>query len=161
MFREFATAIALATLLGSTAMAADAPTVRSIDVEVDLSAVQNVTAAAYWGGLSEDLKNAIAAKVANQIADDGVQIKVDIEEVELSNGFTETAGLADTKLVGKVKYDHPDALRFQYIDLTIDVNQVTPFLPEGYVLAAPTMNSKEYYMAMVNAFADAVVTSLK
>ena len=161
MFRTIFAAGMSALLMSGASYAADPPTVKSIAVTADLDAVQNRQAAEYWGGLSEDLKNAIAAQLSNQIDEDGVEIKVDINTVELSNGFSETNGLADTKLVGRVKYDSSDSARFQVIDFTVDVNQALPFIPAGTVLTSPVTDAKIYYDAMVATFAKSVAENLK
>ena len=54
---------AVLTLMAAPAMAQDAPTVKSIDVSVDIAAVKNEAAAKYWGQLETDLEGAILAKV--------------------------------------------------------------------------------------------------
>ena len=162
MIRNSFAGLFLATALVLPAMAQDAPTVKSIDVTVDIAAVKNEAAAKYWGQLETDLEGAILAKVQPQIADDGIDISIDISEVELSNGFQEVIGIADTRLVGAVKMTHAsDNSRFDTYELTVDVNAATPLLPEGFVLSTATVDTKEYYDAMINAFADGVVKRLK
>ena len=74
---------------------ADTPSlVKDISVKTELSAVSNAAAAAYWASLDTDLKTAIATRLADRIGDTGAEIVVDVEEVSLSNGFTEKLGLA-------------------------------------------------------------------
>ena len=162
MIRNHFAGLVLASAVALPVMAQDAPTVKSIDVSVDIAAVQNAAAAAYWGTLETDLEGAILAKVQQQVADDGIDIAIDLSEVELSNGFQEVVGLADTRLIGNVKMTHAtDNSRFDTYELTVDVNAATPLLPEGFVLSTATVDTKEYYDAMINAFADGVVKRLK
>ena len=51
MIRNSFAGLFLATALVLPAMAQDAPTVKSIDVTVDIAAVKNEAAAKYWGQL--------------------------------------------------------------------------------------------------------------
>jgi hypothetical protein len=162
MIRNTFAGLFLASALAVPALAQDAPTVKSIDVTLDMAAVQNAQAAAYWGTLEADLEGAILARVQPQVADDGVDISIDISEVELSNGFQEVVGIADTRLIGSVKMTHlTDNSRFDAYELTVDVNAATPLLPEGFVMATATVDTKEYYDAMITAFANGVVKRLK
>ena len=161
MFRKFAAATATALLLGGTAMAQDALTVSEVVVEADLTAVTNEKAAAYWATLPADLEAAIAARVADQIAEDGTKITVDVSEVELSSGFEEAAGLADTRIVGQVRMDNEATPnRFSVFELTVDVNQVMPVLPEGMTMDQVLADTDRFYQIMVDAFAQAVVDRL-
>ena len=95
MFRTLMTSAVAALMLSGAAYAQDALTVESVTVEADLQAIENQQAASYWAMLSDDLTKAIAERVANQLGEDGTDIKIDISEVELSNGFQEAMGLAE------------------------------------------------------------------
>ncbi|MBL4915727.1 hypothetical protein [Szabonella alba] len=161
MFRKFAAMTATALLLGGTAMAQDTLTVKDVMVEADLTAVSNEKAAAYWANLPADLEAAIAAKVSEQLAEDGTSISVDISEVELSSGFEEAAGLADTRLVGQVRMDNEaNPSRFSVFELTVDVNQAMPVLPEGVTMDEVLADTERFYQVMIDAFAQAVVDRL-
>jgi hypothetical protein len=161
MFRTVATAGIAALLLGTAVFAQDAKTVKSIEVETDLSAIGNSSAAAYWKNISTDLEAAIAARVANNLSEDGIKLVIDIEEVELSNGFQETLGLADTKLSGLVKMTHEnDNGRFSNYRLTVDINQAMPLIPAGTDVTTLPADTRVYYDAMINTFANAVVERL-
>ncbi len=142
---------------------ADTPSlVKDISVKTELSAVSNAAAAAYWASLDTDLKTAIATRLADRIGDTGAEIVVDVEEVSLSNGFTEKLGLAETRLVGDIKVtDADDDRRNQFYTLTIDVNRATPMLPPGADVATLPADTHVYYDAMVNAFAEGLVEKLR
>lgn len=153
----------IAALLTSTAAAAqDLPTVKSVDVSVELEAIGNEKAAAYWTSIADDLENAIVARITNQIADDGVDLTVDIEEVSLSNGFDETLGLADTRIVGTVvQRSDTDEIRSRTYELSLDVNQSIPMMPEGVDVTTLPADTRVYYDAMISAFAQEVVNRLE
>lgn len=159
MFRILAIG-SLAALAFTTA--GTAATVKSVDVEVELSAIENPRAAKYWTSIADDLENAIVAKVADQVSDDGIDLKIDLEEVWLSNGFEETLGLADTRLVGNVSMTHAtDNSRFGTYELTVDVNTALPLIPADVDVTVLPADSRVYYDAMIAAFAQGVVDRLK
>lgn len=161
MFRTTIRAALAATLLMTTAYAKDAPTIKAVEVTADIAAIENPMAAKYWATLTDDLQNAILSRITNQISDDGANLSVDISEVELSNSFQEVLNVADTKLVGQVKVtSETDNTRFNTYELTVNVDQVAMLMPKGTDMAALTQDSREYYDAMINAFADGVVARL-
>ncbi|NJM81863.1 MAG: hypothetical protein HC844_04595 [Tabrizicola sp.] len=153
---------AAALLLVVTAAQAEGDrTVKSVEVDADLAAIENPAAAAYWTSIADDLENAIVARITDQIADDGVDLSIDISEVELSNGFQDALGLADTKLVGRVKMTHAsDNTRFETFDLSVDVNSAIPYLPAGMDVTIIPAETREFYDAMISAYAEAVVDRL-
>ena len=161
MFRTFAIG-GLAALTLTAAYAQAAPTVKTIEVQVELDAIGNPAAAKYWTTVADDLENAIVARITDQISDDGIKLTIDLEEVSLSGGFAETLGLAETRLVGDVFMSHPaDNTRFGAYKLTVDVNAAAPLLPAGVDATTLTADSREYYDAMIATFATGVVERLK
>ena len=152
----------LALTLALCALPAFAETkVRDIDVEADLSAIQNPAAAAYWTNIATDLENAIAARVTERTADDGVKISVDISEIELANAFENITNIADTRMVGAVHVtSETDNSKFNSYELTVTVNEALPYFPPGTNVVMIKRDTPEYYKAMVEAFADAVVNRL-
>ena len=162
MFTKTLVNTLLATTLAFPLFAQTAPTVKSVDVTVNIAAVANPKAASYWTTFEGDLEAAILAKITDQIADDGINLIIDVSEVELSNGFDEQMGFADTRMVAAVKMTHDtDNTRFGAYELTVDVNQVIPMLPEGTDINVLNGDTKTYYDAMVKAFANGVVERLK
>ncbi len=136
--------------------------VKSVDVMIELDALTNAEAATRFANIEADLENAIAARLVDRIsAEDGVEMTIDIAELELSNSFTETFNLADTKLVANVKVkgtaENPDSANY---DLTVDVGSSTAYFPEGTVIETLEPTSDVYYTTLVTAFADAVVNNL-
>jgi len=155
-------ATSLLALLPLSAQAADPVMVKTIDVLIELPALTNAEAATRFATIEIDLENALAARLVDRIAPkDGVEITVDISELELSNSFTEKFNLADTKLVGNVKIkgtaENPDSANY---DLTVDVNTARAFFPEGTVVETLEATSDVYYTTLITAFADAVVRKL-
>lgn len=162
MTRIFSVGVIAALLVSTAAVAQDLPTVKSVDVSVELAAIGNEKAAAYWTSIADDLENAIVARITNQIADDGVDLTVDIEEVSLSNGFEETLGLADTRLVATVvQKSDTDERRSRTYELALDVNQATPMIPADVDVTTLPADTRVYYDAMIAAFAEQVVTRLE
>lgn len=162
MYRNFAISTLAALAISTAAVAQTPPTVKSVDVDVELEAISNPDAAVYWTAIADDLENAIVKRLTDQIAEDGVEIKIDLEEVELSGGFTEAMNLAETRLVGNVAMIHAtDNGRFGSYILTVDVNAARPLLPEDTDLVALPADTRVYYDAMVEAFAQGVVERLK
>lgn len=155
-------ATSLLVLLPFSAQAAEPVMVKSVDVMISLEDLTNAEAATRFSTIELDLENAIAARLVDRTApEDGVEITIDISELELSNSFTEKFNLADTKLVGNVKVkgtaENPDSANY---DLTVDVNSSMAFFPAGTVIETLPADSAVYYTTLVTAFADAVVRKL-
>lgn len=151
--------------LSTAAFAASDVKVQEVKVEADLSAIQNPEAAKVFTNLSEDLRGAILNRLdPNALVDkDGQKIKIDIDEVELASTWANLTDLSKSQLTGKVdvRPDDGDALKFDNYVLTVAYPQAKAFLPEGTDVSALDKDAMVYYHAMVNAFADYVVTNLK
>jgi hypothetical protein len=162
---------ALVSLLSIPAFAA-VEKVAKIDVQVDLSAVQNEDAAAYWANLETDLENALAARLADRVTAeevkpdedgkiDGTQIVVDIREVELANALQRELNLADAVLVGQVTIkDDTDNSNADGYELAVSLENAKVVVPEGMTVVLST-DTAEAYQRLVDAFAEGVVTRLK
>jgi hypothetical protein len=149
-----------AALVPACAIAAN--TVKEVDVVVDMAAVQNPEAATYWGKLEADLEGAILAHLTDQMADDGVKLTVDVDEVQLASAFQEARDLADTRLVATIRQSsETDNSRIMAYDLAVDVNSAMVFLPAGTQVATLTMDTPQLYEALVSAFADEVVKRIQ
>jgi hypothetical protein len=158
------TALAGLLLTGATfGTAFAAPDMVSvIEVTIDLPAVTNPAAALRFTHVADDLKNAITALLVGRIAPEGEKVGIDISEVELSNTFTEDAGTADTRLVGIVSITDPkDNSNFRNYTLSVDVNQAKTFLPTTVDMTTLKASSDEYYNALIQAFAQTVVSKLE
>ena len=154
---------AIAALATSFAAAGHAQTmIKVIDVETDLTAIQNEKAAAYWGKLSDDLKSAIATRITDQLGEEGSEIHIDINELSLANSFQNALGIEDAVLVGDVAITNAtDNTKFDGYELTVTAKTASAFAPDGVVLDGAFTDSPEYYTALVSAFADGVVKRLK
>ena len=151
-----------ALVLSSTAMAASQTMVRTIDVSIDLEAVTNAAAAQRFATLDADLQTALMTRLVDRIdPEDGVNIEIDLSEVELSNFFDQAYDTAENKLVGQVNVSHPtDNTDFNSYELAIAVHDVTPIAAAVEGRLTPAESSDKYYDAMIAAFADAVVERL-
>jgi len=150
-----------ATFLATAAPAQDPTTVREVDVEVDLGAIQNPAAATYWTNVADDLENAIVARITDRTDPEGVRISIDIEEVSLASLYENLTDTADTQMIGQVNItSDTDNTEFNSYQLSVRVEEALPYLPPGTVVTAIVRDTPEYYRAMVEAFADAVVGRL-
>lgn len=166
-----AAAGALVSLLSIPAFAG-VEKVAKIDVQVDLSAVQNEEAAAYWANLEADLENALAARLVDRLVTEevtpdengrveGAQIIVDIREVELANALQRELNLGDAVLVGQVTVkDDTDNSNADGYELTISLENAKVVVPEGMTVVLST-DTNEAYTRLVDVFAEGVVSRLK
>jgi hypothetical protein len=147
------------TMLLSVLPASAQTVVQNIEVKANLDAIRNVEAASHWATLADDLENAIAARVVGRTDEEnGADITIDIDTVTLANSLEAAVGVAQSTLVGNVIVR--DSPNDETYTLTITFEQAGPFLVPGTDLSAITTNSREYYDAMINAFADHVVREL-
>ncbi len=162
---------ALVSLLSIPAFAG-VDKVAKIDVQVDLSAVQNAEAATYWANLEVDLENALAARLVDRLVTeeakpdengkiDGAQIVVDIREVELANALQRELNLGDAVLVGQVTVkDDTDNSNADGYELTTSLENAKVVVPEGKMVVLST-DTTEAYTRLVDVFAENVVSRLK
>jgi hypothetical protein len=157
-FARIATASTLAILLSTGAHAAADDMLRDVEVTMDLTAVSNKAAAARFSNVAADLQGAIASRMADRIDEKGKRISVDLSEIELSNSYSEAAGSADTRLVGRIVIKDSDGrVNLETYELTIDVNQSAYYIPHTLDRAQLSASNDLYYASLINAFADNVV----
>ncbi len=154
------TALAAVLALPLAANAAETP-VSEISVNADLTAIENVTAAAVWKNLPADLERELAMQLADQISEDGAEVMIDINMVELATAFENAADLADSTLSGDVVIERPGAEYDQAYSLTVNAEQATVLLPAGTDIALLAPGSTEFYNAMIAAFAANVVEKME
>ncbi|NSX54576.1 hypothetical protein [Parasulfitobacter algicola] len=147
------------TLAATSAMARTM--ISEVEVEADLTAIQDMDAAQNWSNLSADLENAIAQRLVNRISEEGASIVIDIDELELANIFETQMGVESSVLAGEVNVKVPGILNNDKYTLTVSAKQATPYLPAGSDTKVITTSSTEFYEAMVGAFAENVVENLR
>ncbi|AZQ67382.1 hypothetical protein EF888_09720 [Silicimonas algicola] len=134
--------------------------VQEVDVTFDIEAVQSRDAASFWSNLSGDLETAILERVSDRIAeDDGYEILIDVNEVDMSNSFQSALG-KDSTIVAGVRMKNEDMTKEEYYNLTVRLEEAGnfEFMPDGALVQ--TVPVEEAYAAMIDAFADNVVTHL-
>jgi len=134
--------------------------VQEVDVTFDIEAVQSRDAASFWSNLSGDLETAIMERVSDRIAeDDGYAILIDVNEVDMSNSFQSALG-KDSTIVAGVRMKNEDMTKEEYYNLTVRLEEAGnfEFMPDGTLVQ--TVPVEEAYAAMIDAFADNVVTHL-
>lgn len=173
MSRSFFAPALVAVLMATTNPASAAQMmVKDVTVMVDLGAVTNTDAQKYWANLSDELKAAIDARVADRVADNGVHVLVKISSAALSSGYLNADGAPDPHLVGVVNIvGSPSAsgggstqqasagMKSNY-ELTISFKEAEAFVPAGTDVATITPDNKAYHDAMIAAFADYVANHL-
>ncbi|MEM8692761.1 MAG: hypothetical protein AAGG57_12870 [Pseudomonadota bacterium] len=158
--KRFIVSAALAGMIAATSAAAVTP-VSKIKVEADLASIQNAKAAQVWSGLSNDLETAIAQRLVDQIEPDGARVLIDIDTVELADGFENTAGLGNSSLTGLVRIKGAGIEKNDRYELSISAEQARAFYPTGENVTLVNVDSSVFYQAMIDAFAENVVRKLK
>ncbi|OIQ28927.1 MAG: hypothetical protein BM562_12275 [Alphaproteobacteria bacterium MedPE-SWcel] len=159
LIRTTALVISMATAAGASIL------VQDIEVEADISALENSKAVAVWGELETDLKTALAAQLVNQIAEEGTKdaadIDIEIDTVSLASGFEAELGIASSVLQGDVSVDLPGSKDDQRYTLTVTADQANVYFPEGTDTSSLTVESDVFYTAMIDAFASHVANKIK
>lgn len=159
-------ALAISTMLMAgcpplAALAQDQTQVREVDEKADLSAIKNPRAARYWSNIADDLNDAILTRVSDRIADDGVDIHVDLSSVELANTFENLTNVANSRIAGKVHItSKTDNSAFHSYELAVSFKPALPYVQPGSNVTIIAVDNRDYYSAMINAFAQAVVDRL-
>ena len=149
--RRLAMLCAMGLALAACATSEPEPlTIAQIDVEADLTSMQN---------LSSDLEAALAAEFSGQIDPGGKTVTVDVDELSLSSVYAPGASFADSRLSGRVTLLNPNETVVSAYDVTATSGDVVPYLPEGTVTVPPT--SSAYYAAVVRAFARGAAETLR
>lgn len=150
-------ASALALLIATPALSETK--VKDVSVEMDLSAIKNEKAAAYWTTAAEDLEAAIVARVADRTGDDGATVQVDIDELSVADWFETAFNIDQSALTGHVLLMQGGTHLGSY-DISVKFADAVLLMPEGSDVTMIAPDNRDYYAAMVNTFADAVVAQL-
>lgn len=134
--------------------------VSNVDVQMDLEAIQNEKAAAYWTTAADDLEAAIVARVADRTAEDGATISVDIDELSVANWFETAFNMDQSELKGHVLLMGKDNTHIGSYDVAVRFADAVLIMPEGTDVTMIAPDNRDYYQAMVNTFAGAVVAQL-
>lgn len=152
---------AASTLVLMTAAPVLAETmVSEVDVTMDLAAIKNEKAAAYWTSAADDLENAIVARVADRTDDDGARVTVDIDALSLADWFETAFNIDQSQLKGHVLLMSAENTHLGSYDVSVSYPDAVLLMPEGTDVAAIAPDNRDYYTAMINGFADAVVAQL-
>lgn len=135
-------------------------TVRNVSVQMDMSAIKNEKAAAYWANAADDLQNAIATRVADRVADTGATVDVDIDELSVADWFDTAFNMEQSQLTGHVLLMDEGTHVGSY-DVSVSFKDAILVMPAGTDVAMIAPDNRDYYAAMINTFADAVVAQLK
>lgn len=153
-----------ATLFVAGAAMADPTPIQQIDVKTDLDAIKNPAAAQYFANLDTDLEGEIAARLAPErlVKEGGSEVHIDVDALELASTWSNLNDISKSKLKGTVSVtSDTDNSKFDNYTLTVAYPDIIALLPPGTDLATLTTDSKTYYDAMVDTFAQHVVDHLK
>lgn len=135
--------------------------VAGVDVEFDLEAVKSKEAAAFWSDLENDLESAIILRVGDRTGKTGSHIRIDIDEFSMANSFQSAMG-ADSRLMGDINVRHDtDRTKNSFYDLTITLDEAGRVVPTEEGVDVQTVTQEAAYTALVDAFADGVVSRLR
>lgn len=156
---------ALATTLTAGSLAATT-TISDVEVEVDLDAIKTYEAAKAWSELPADLAAALVLRLNDRIDEDGMTVKIDVDEVALAISFENATGQAESSLAGGVQLLHGDdtgieGKNYKTYDLSETAEQVVAFYPDGFDTKYVAVDSDGYYAAVVSAFADNVASQFE
>ncbi|GGH25132.1 hypothetical protein SAMN05444007_103286 [Cribrihabitans marinus] len=155
----YTTALLCGTALAGAAAAETM--VKEIEVEADLSTIENFEASKVWSTLPSDLESNIAERLSDRLGDEGAKIGIDIDEVSLANGFEQASGIANSQLKGTIIIEMPVAGQDMTYDLTVNAEQAKLQYPDGTEETDLTVGSEVFYNAMIDAFADNVASKFK
>ncbi|MEP3786867.1 hypothetical protein [Ascidiaceihabitans sp.] len=156
---------ALATTLTAGSLAATT-TISDVEIDVDLDAIKTYEAAKAWSELPTDLAAALVLRLNDRIDEDGMTVKIDVDEVALAISFESATGQAESSLAGRVQLLHGDdtgieGKNYKTYDLSERAEQVVAFYPDSFDTKYVAVDSDEYYAAVVSAFADNVASQFE
>lgn len=157
MLRSILITSATAVLIAAPALASTP--VSSVDVSVDITAIENPQAAQFWSDLEGDLEEAILIRVADRLDTSGSRIRIDIDEISLASSFQGALGV-DSVLMGDVNITNPrDKTKTSFYDLRIKATQQGGLYGQDVQLAS--VSTDKFYETLIDGFANAVVRDLR
>lgn len=159
--RPFALSAAVAALTTIAATALAQSSVKDITVEADLSAIENYSAGTTWANLSTDLENAVAARLAGRLGEEGADITIKVDTLELANSFEAATDLAESKLSGAVRISNEQPFVNDRYELVVSAGAATAYYPEDAKIETLTVDSAVFYQAMLQAFAENVAQKVE
>lgn len=157
------TLVLAAAAIGALPLSAMAePTLRNVEVDVDVAAIKDAKAAQYWGTLNKDIEAAILQRVAATDDEKAPKLTVDVDAVRLSEDFAKGANPSEAEIKAHViQASDNSAYDTKVFDLSVGVDSAVLLMPQGTDIAVLTWETPMLYSAMVDAFADAVVQRLE
>lgn len=155
------TATAMTALIASPAFADDTHMIEEVDVQFELTAVGSKVAAEFWSDLEGDLEEAIITRVADRLGENGSEISIDIDELEISNTFQGAVGL-DSTLLGSVSVkNQTDSTKNSFYDLTVTAREIGTFQVVDGTTEFAAVEREKVYGAIIDTFAEGVVKRLR
>ncbi|MCC5955698.1 MAG: hypothetical protein JJU07_06310 [Natronohydrobacter sp.] len=146
-------------LMGSSALASTL-SFSEIDVRADLTTIQDPQAATFWNTLEDDLESAILVLLADQIAEEGARLVVDMAEFGSDESLQPDAVEA-FELSGRIHViDLNNNANFNSFELSVRLEGLTATNEDGSEVAVAQMSPEMAYETLVAAFAENIVERL-
>ncbi|MGB3243396.1 MAG: hypothetical protein WBB25_02605 [Sulfitobacter sp.] len=159
MIKNTALAASVSLIALSSASAQEEVRVSKIDVEASMSAAQDGNAMDYYPEIVSDIRTAISERVPTSDDAADPEIRVDIRKVSLDGASVLPESREFNELEGVVNITSQSgdtgALSFPIMLAAYSPDHT---LPEGYIAVPPS--ETDFYVALVNAFADRVAEGL-
>lgn len=158
MFKSLMTGTA-ALALAATAAMADTKVISEIDVEAELSDVNEANALEYWPDITTDLGTQIAAAAEGMLGDNGYTIDVQLTEISLSGSDLLTGEGEFNTLEGWV-YIRKDgeAVPVETFEIALEAETLSA---GGNSEITIIPGKPMFYTALVNAFAMKTVEAVE
>lgn len=160
MQMKMSLAAATLALMGTSALAADRM-FNEINVTADLTVIEDSTAAAFWNTLEADLEANLLERLADQIAEDGAKLVVDVTSFSaaepLAPFVVENAALAARVHV----IDLENNANFDSFELMVSLEGMTVTNEDGEVMVIANLPADVIYTTLVESFADNIAARVR
>jgi hypothetical protein len=151
---------AAAVAMGTAVFAAPIG-VASVDVEADVSVVENQTALTQWPTLAEDLRAAIAEEVFPETSPEGLEVSVRITSLSLDGSYVLGDDGRFNTMEGVVVVKRPDEPQSaEGMQIRLMSTSDTTITSSADVFVIPP-SPEDFYNAMILAFANSVGEKVK
>jgi hypothetical protein len=152
----FQTAAAAALLVASATLAQAETIVTEIEVESDFAAVENSMAAEYWPSVEADLKAELATRLAPFAGEEGLKVKVTIQDLALNAAASDMSYKDLNSISGTVAIqglEENSQLKSFLVAFSVAPPEgITPI--EGVIVLPP--DTADNYAALIDAVVDDV-----
>lgn len=147
-------------LMGTTALASDL-TFYEVDVSADLTVIEDAEAAAFWNTLETDLESRLLSLLADQIAEEGARLVVNVESFAIDEPLAPFV-IENAALSGRVHViDLNNNANFESFELSVRLEGMTAQTDDGTVVAMAELPADVIYTTLVDSFAENIATRVQ